>query len=364
MIYPVLLPNIRATYGMSLSMAGLLLTALWLAYALGQLPAGVLADRVGEGRIMMISSLVSVGMVLLIVSAQSVPILFVATVLFGLTTALYGVARFTSLSSLYPKHDGAAIGMTMGAGDMGNTLLPPIAAFVATAFAWQYSLGLAVPMFALTAVGLWIFVPAQTSDSTAIESVSLDTIRYVFSEIRQPAILVMATIQILIYCVWQALTGLYPTYLIEIKGFHPTTASVVFGFFFALGVVVKPLSGTAYDRFGAQKPLRGMLTVLVFALTALPFVEGFWSVVLVTIPLSGVLGYSAITLTFMTGGLADDVQNTGLGALRTTYMAVGALSPTLVGTLAEWGYFDEAFFLLAALTVIALVVSLRITAEY
>ncbi|WP_255291573.1 MFS transporter [Natrinema sp. CBA1119] len=364
MVYPVLLPHIRTTYGMDLSTAGLLLTALWLAYAIGQLPGGVLADRVGEGRIMMISSLVSVGMILLIVTAQSVFVLFVATILFGLTTALYGVARFTSLSHLYPKHDGAAIGMTMGAGDMGNTLLPPIAAFVATAFAWQYGLGMAVPMFALTAIGLWYFVPSKTSETTAVDSVSIETGRYILSEVMRPSMLVMATIQILVYCVWQALTGFYPTYLIEIKNFHPTTASAVFGFFFALGVVIKPLSGTAYDRFGAQKPLRAMLIALMAGLIALPLVDGFWGIVLVTIPLSGVLGYSAITLTFMTGGLPQDIQNTGLGTLRTTYMAVGALSPTFVGTLADWNYFDEAFFLLAGLTGIALVVSLRITADY
>lgn len=364
MVYPVLLPHIRTTYGMDLSTAGMLLTALWLAYAFGQLPAGVLADRLGEGRIMMLSSLISVGMVALVVTADSVLVLFLATILFGLTTALYGVARFTSLSHLYPENDGAAIGMTMGAGDMGNTLLPPIAAVVATAFAWQYGLGMAIPMFGLTAIGLWVLVPSRTSETSAVDSLSLDTVRYVFSAIRQPSLLIMATIQVLIYCVWQALTGFYPTYLIEMKGFQPTTASAIFGFFFALGIFVKPLSGTAYDRFGAQKPLRGMIIVLTIALITLPLVEGFWAIMLVTIPLSGVLGYSAITLTFMTSGLPEDVKNTGLGALRTTYMAIGALSPTVVGALADRNYFDEAFFLLAGLTFVALLVSTRVTADY
>ncbi|MFC7009811.1 MFS transporter [Halalkalicoccus salilacus] len=61
MVYPALLPRIRMTYGMTLTTAGALLTALWLAYAFGQLPAGMLADRVGEGRVMMVSTLVSAG---------------------------------------------------------------------------------------------------------------------------------------------------------------------------------------------------------------------------------------------------------------------------------------------------------------
>lgn len=362
MVYPALLPHIRVTYSMTLSTAGLLLTALWLAYAFGQLPAGVLADRIGEGRVMMVSSLVSVAAIAMVVLAESTLVLFVATVLFGLITALYGVARFTALSQLYPENDGTAIGLTMGAGDMGNASLPPIAGFITTLFAWQYGLGIAIPMFAVTALGLWVFVPDRTSNAAAVESISLETIRYVGRQVLDPSILVIATIQVLVYCVWQALTGFYPTYLIEMKGFRATTASGLFGFFFALGIVVKPLSGTLYDRLGARRPLYGLLSALALALIALPFAEGFWMLLAVTVPLSGALGYSTITLTYMTSGLAEDVQNTGLGVLRTSYMAIGALSPTMVGILADRGYFDEAFFLLAGFVLVALV-CVRIVTE-
>jgi len=45
MIYPVMLPSLRSAYGLNLTTAGLLLTVLFLAYAFGQFPGGVLADR-------------------------------------------------------------------------------------------------------------------------------------------------------------------------------------------------------------------------------------------------------------------------------------------------------------------------------
>ncbi|MFC7225469.1 MFS transporter [Halalkalicoccus sp. GCM10025322] len=359
MVYPALLPRIRMTYGMTLTTAGALLTALWLAYAFGQLPAGMLADRVGEGRVMMVSTLVSAGTITLVVTAQSTALLFVATALFGLTTALYGVARFTSLSNLYPENDGAAIGLTMGAGDMGNALLPPIAGFITAMLAWQFGFGMMIPMFLLAGIGIWIYVPMQMS-GPAREFLSVAKIRYVLSSIGQPDILVIATIQVLIYCVWQALTGFYPTYLIEVKGFEATTAGILFGFFFALGMVIKPLSGASYDRFDARAPLRVLLVALLVALVILPFTTELWMVIAVTVPLSGVLGYSAITLPYMTGGIPEDIQNTGLGTLRTSYMAIGALSPTLVGSLADHDYFDEAFFLMAGLVVVALAVSLKV----
>lgn len=45
MALPVLLPFIQADFGLSLSIAGLLVTLLWLGSAIGQLPGGILADQ-------------------------------------------------------------------------------------------------------------------------------------------------------------------------------------------------------------------------------------------------------------------------------------------------------------------------------
>lgn len=364
MVYPALLPHLRATYGMDLSTAGLLLTALWFAYAIGQLPGGLLADWIGEGRVLTISTLVSGGIIGLIVTASSIRVLFGATVLFGLTTALYGVARFSSISHLYPKHDGTAIGVTLGAGDLGSALLPPAAGFIATVSVWQYGLGLAIPMFAITAVSLWAFVPGKTSKTTAaVNSLSVNTVQYVVSKIVQPRILVMAVIQVLLYSVWQALTGFYPTYLIENKGVPSTTATALFGGFFALGIVIKPITGSLYDRFGPKRPLWIIVAILIISLIVLPLIDRFWALALLTIPLSCVLGYGTITLTYLTESLPLDMRNTGLGFLRTAYMGIGAMSPVLFGYLADEGYFDQGFFLLAGLATIALLISTKVSSN-
>jgi MFS family permease len=75
--------------------------------------------------------------------------LLVATVLFGLSTALFGVARFTVLSDLYTGRDGAAIGLTMAAGDLGNTILPPVAGLTASIYTWRYGFSFMIPFFFL-----------------------------------------------------------------------------------------------------------------------------------------------------------------------------------------------------------------------
>lgn len=359
--YPVLLPYIQTAYGISYTTAGILLSVLWGAYALGQLPGGILSDQIGEGNTLTLSTVIAAGMLVLVASANSILVLFVVTAAFGIGTALYGVARFTTLSQIYPDNEGTAIGVTMAAGDLGNAILPPAAGFIAGAFVWQYSIWLAVPSFLIVAIVLRLFVPARTSGATsAVDTLSLDTIRTVISEMSQPVILSVAIIQLLGYAVWQAFTGFYPTYLIEMKGLSSAAATGLFGIFFALGVGIKPLVGRAYDSYGIRRSFPIVMGTFAVAVGLLPFLDSFWSIVTLTIFLSSILGYATITLSYLTTAMPTSMQGTGLGVLRTTYMLIGAGSPILVGAAADFGFFDEAFLSLAIVSVIAVALCLRL----
>ncbi|WP_343161666.1 MFS transporter [Natrialba sp. INN-245] len=353
--YPVLLPFLQSDLGLGLTGAGVLLSVLWLAYALGQLPGGVLSDRIGEGNVLVASTLVSAVALGAVAAVDSGTLVFVATAAFGFGTALYGVARFTILSDVFPEHEGAAIGITLAAGEVGNAVLPLAAGAIATTLAWQYGFWLSVPAFGLTALLLWYAVPGRTSGETsAVDAISRDTLQYVASQLRRRPIVVVTAVQILTYSVWQAFTGFYPTYLIEVKELSAPVATGLFSAFFALGIVVQPLTGGVYDRIGARRSLPVVLGIVAVALAALPFLEGFWPLVAGTVLLSSILGYGTITLPYMTAAFPQDMKGTGLGVLRTFYMTIGAASPVLFGAFAERGFFDEGYLVLAVLAVVAI----------
>ncbi|GAA0513541.1 Sugar phosphate permease [Halorubrum aquaticum] len=370
LVYPAVIPHLRTAYGISLSTAGLLLTVLWLAYAVGQLPGGVLSDRFGERAVLVTSTLVSGAVLGLVVVAAGVELLFAATALFGLSTALYGVSRFTILSAVYPDNDGTAIGVTMAAGDLGNTVLPPVAGFLAVTFAWQFGFAFAIPGFLLAAVGLFVTLPrsndgsdpadpsASTDDAPSAAGTgtlqrAVETGRTVADALRTRPVILVTAIQTLAYCAWQAFTGFYPTYLIDVKGLAPTTATLLFGGFFAMGVAVKPVTGRAYDLYGARRTLPVVLTVATASLATLPFVASLPGLAVLTLGLSALLGYSTATLSYLTSALPSAVRGSGLGVLRTGYMAVGAGSPVVAGALADAGFFDEVFLLSSALALVA-----------
>ncbi|ELY38696.1 major facilitator superfamily MFS_1 [Halalkalicoccus jeotgali B3] len=357
--YPVLLPFLRGTYDLSLTAAGFLLSLLWMAYAVGQLPGGILADKFGERRILTISTIISSIAIAFVAAATSTWVLFVSTTLFGLGTALYGVSRFTALSEIYPNKDGSAIGVTMAAGEAGNVVMPAIAGVVAVV-AWQLSFGIAIPLFVLVGVSLWLFVPEQTADDdSAVDSVSLESARYVLAEISRPSILLVGLLQILGYSIWQAFTGFYPTYLIEVKGFSSSVAAGLFALFFAVGILVQPLSGNAYDRIGLNRILPLLMGLTALGMFFVSFVESFWAVVVITITLSSLLGQATVTLSYITSALPRDMRGTGLGAIRTVYMGLGAASPILFGAFADRGFFDEGFAVLSIVAATVCVLSLR-----
>lgn len=353
LVYPVLLPHLRAAYGLDLTTAGLLLTVLWLAYALGQLPAGVLADRIGEGRVLAISCFLAAGTLLFVVLADSALALFAGTVALALGLTLYGVARFVILADLFPDNVGTATGVTLAAGDAGNAVLPPLAGVLAVVVAWQAGFGILVPAFALAGLACWIVLPAATSDgASAVDTLSLSTVRDVLGALNRPAIVRGTALLLVGNAVWQAFTGFYPTYLVEMKGLSPTTAGAVFGGFFGMGILVKPLAGAAYDRVGIRRSLAVIGGLMAVSLSAIPFVSGPVPVVAVTAVASAVLGYGTIALTYVTTALPETARSTGLGVVRTSYTTVGAASPLIFGALADRGYFDEGFLLLAGLSVL------------
>ena len=139
-----------------------------------------------------------------------------------------------------------------------------------------------------------------------------------------------------------------------------SVASGLYALFFALGILVRPVVGNIYDRIGIRRLLFFLMGLATTGFVVLPLVDGLLSLSTVTILIAFMTGRGTVTMAYMTENLAPAVQNTGLGILRTFFFLSGAASPVIFGAIADLGYFDEAFLLLALLSGITLVVILRL----
>lgn len=358
MVYPVVLPNLRELFDLSLSTAGLLVTVLWLGSAVGQLPSGVLTDRYTERRMMVTSTLTVAAALSLVVIAPTALLLYGATALVGIGMSLYPIARITILTETYPDRLGSALGVTMATGDLGQTLFPPLAGVLTAVLAWQFGFGVLIPSLLVVALALWVALPDTSTNDTDGTELSVERLRYVVSELWSPALVFMTVVLFLFIFIWQTFSAFYPTYLAEEKGLSETVASALFGLFFGFGVVVKPLAGSAYDRIGMRRSLVIVLVGPVIGLVLLPFADGVWALVGITALVSTMLGTGAITQSYLSELFADDMRGTGLGAVRTTAATLGASGPVLFGVVADRGYFDEGYLALAGIMVVIVLLTL------
>lgn len=348
-VFPAVVPFVRAEFGVGLATTGLLLTCLWGAYAAGHVPGGLLGDRLGEGRTLLASTLLATGAVVAVAAAPAVWLLFAATMAFGLATALYGPTRFTVLTDLYPDNSGSAVGATMAAGNVGNTLLPVVATVLAGAVSWRLGIVVFAPLFAAVAVGLWLVVPRRTSaPGGQALSLSWATVRDLRRALETGSIPVVVGVQVALSFLIQGFASFYPIYLVTVKALSPGTAATLFGGFFALGAVVQPVSGRLADRLGLRRTLLGFLAGALVAVWTLPFVSGLVALALVTALFASWNGTIVGTQTYIAETLPERVQGTGFGLLKAGWMLLGATAPLLVGLIADAGLFDEAFLLLGA----------------
>ncbi|RQG91733.1 MFS transporter [Natrarchaeobius halalkaliphilus] len=359
MIYPIVLPYLQGTYGLSLSVAGLLVTVLWLFGSIGQLPGGMLADRYNERTLMAASTIVVAVALGFVVTASTPVVLFLATALWGLGHSLYPIARITFLSNLYSERLGSALGVTMATGDIGQTVLPPIAAVLAVAIAWQVGLGFVAPLLLLVGITMYFTVPVRTSTESERDPQSMRETLAIFGELRNPEMGFMTVILFLYIFIWQSFTAFYPTYLTNVKELSPAIASVLFGFFFAVGVVVKPVAGGAYDRIGMRGSLISILLPPVLGFSLLPFVDNVWLLVGLTACISTMLGSGAVTQSYLADSFSEEMKGTGLGVVRTTTATLGAGGPLLFGVIADYGYFDEGYIVLAVIMAVVILLTVR-----
>jgi len=360
-IYPSVLPFLRDAFAMDLTMAGFLLSTLWVAYAMGQFPGGVLGDRIGEGNILVFSTLISTIAILLVTLSMNLVMVFVATAIFGFATGLYAPHRFTIFTDIYSRRSGTAVGVTMAAGSVGNTVLPAVAAVIAGYLTWRLGFGILVPVFIAVCVAIYLVVPKRTSTSSAdTDTFSMHTLRRVASSVLNRGIPVVVSVHILVAFVSNGFLGFYPTYLIEVKGFSPQMAAVIFGSYFAIGVAVQPVIGMVRDRFGSRWSLAFVTSMLFVGLIALQFGESIIYILLVTALISQRNGVGVVTNTYIADSLDDDIKGSGLGLLRTSWLFAGAMSPILVGFLGDLGQLNVAFTMLAGVAGIAALLTVLI----
>jgi DHA1 family inner membrane transport protein len=340
---PLLLPLIRPDLGISFTDAGLLTAAATLSYALGQVPAGLLADRFGPRRPFFVGllgwSALSLAFGLIHVFWLALTCLFVA----GAFRALMFAPGLSLIASWFPSQRRAtAISLYMVGGFGGNIALALAGPLLADHYGWRVALMvLAVPGI----VGAFAFrsVAADAPRRRSAPQLAWSDLARLA---RSAVMWICCGLQFARFTVVIAFIVWLPSLLVADRGFSVQSAGLVVAMGAALTAASNLVGGYVSDRLRNPPLVIGVtFAVLACASWLLATVE--------SVPLLlAVIGVGAIFLQFYFGaiflvpvevlgprlaGTATGVGNlfANIGGFLTAY-AFGAIKDH-AGSFA-WGY--------------------------
>jgi len=259
----LLLPLIREDLGMSFSQAGLLSAVSTFTYALGQIPAGLLADRFGPKRLFFLGILGSTLLAFNFGTLQTYPGAVANQIASGAFRALIFAPGLTLVASWFPPDRKAtAMGVYVIGGVSGNILLSLVGPLLAGRFGWRPTfMGFALlgVCIAFVFLALGREKPAAGRHPVGMLD-ALELFRY-------PIMWVCAGIQFIRFAVTTSFNFWLPSMLVSDRELSLESAGLITAMGALLTAAANPLGGYVSDRL-RNPPLVIGASLAVLALTS------------------------------------------------------------------------------------------------
>ncbi|MEF8816777.1 MAG: MFS transporter [Salinibacter sp.] len=337
-ISPVV-PSISDAFAVPNGAIGLALTGMWLGYALSQFPSGLLADRYGERRIILVAVGGTAVASALLAFAASYAMFLVGTAVLGTVAGLhYSVA--TSLLTRTTDQIGTAIGIHTAGAPVAGVLAPMAAGAVGAWMGWRWAVALGTA-FALPVVGLVVYVVRARPPVRPDESVwGRFKVGPLAELLRRPPIARTVVLSAVGMFVWQATASFLPTFFVAHHGYSEATAGALFSAYFLVQGVTQPGLGALSDRIGRDSAASLAIGVGIVGYGLLVVGTGL-SVAVVSVVCAGLsMGWGAALMPKFMDHLDEHERSAGFGLVRTVYMVLGASGSVVTGFVADafgWG---------------------------
>lgn len=348
----LLLPLIREDLRLTFAQAGMLSAAATVSYALGQLPAGYMADRFGPKRLFCLGLLGWSSLAVILGLTHVFWIAVVNQFFAGLFRALLFAPGITLLASWFPADRRATAMSLFPAGTVIGTMIVALAAPVGVELVgWRLTFICFALLGVLAAIVFAKYARQRPRSSTA-EHVGLREAARVF---RHPVMWICSGLQFIRFTVGTAFIIWLPTLLHSDRGFSLRTTGIVVAIAAAFSAPANWLGGYVSDRLrnppliiGASLAVLACTCVLIVSVQSVPV-------------LLAVVALNAVFVQFYFGplflvpvevlGHRMAGSATGFGNL---FANIGAcLAAFGLGVVKDTaGTFTAGFFALAALCVI------------
>jgi MFS family permease len=341
---------IRRDFGLDYTRSGWVISAFTIAYGIGQLPAGLLADRIGR-QIMITIGISGVAVAGLLVGlSQTYIMMIVFLVLMGVMGGGYHPAAPPLISaSVEPKNRGRALGFHVIGGSASYFLAPLIGAAIATTWGWRGSfISLAVPTILFSIVFYVLMRQLIVAKKAEIRKASTHKEALVMPG-RLRRLVAFMTLSTSTGAIIFSSVAFIPLYVVDHLGVKEETAAAFVALIYSAGLWAGPLGGYLSDRFGR---IRVMLVVcFVSAPTTLllilaPYGLAFGATLLIV----GMIIYvrMPVSESYIVGQTSEQNRSTVLGIYYFTVMEGGGVLTPVMGYLIDRLGFYPSFTIAGA----------------
>jgi MFS family permease len=357
--YGALIPSLRTEFGVGSGQIGLMSTLLYVGIGATYLVGGVLADRVGSRRVLLVAlALIGGGGVLMTLLHELWwMLLWRSAIGMGSGAAIVASGRYASqLGDLAPLGQGLFGGAMQAGAAAGLFLTPPLATLLGTWGVFQFW-----GTIALVAWALWITLESNPSRRAQAPRMprAVQT-AFALPQLRRVGLATLGTLG-----VGQAAAPWLAVYCAHSLGLPMGAAATLGGASLFIGTASRPLGGflasrgvDAYVlmRVGAAVTTAGLLALaLPWAGLTLSLLGLCLLAVGTTLPYAAALSEGA-----RLGKEVGVGAGTGQGVVATWSAPASAFGPPLIGALYGLeGSFGLAFAAMAAITVTAVFAARR-----
>jgi ACS family hexuronate transporter-like MFS transporter len=366
----IALPFIGEEFDLSKTEQGWLVTTFALAYLVFQVPGGMLADRFGAKRLLLVSLLLWSVFTALTGAMWGFVALVVVRALFGVAQALFPGASFKALAErTTPDRRATGAGWMLASNSLGAGLAPLVVAPVLLAFGWRDTFWIVAAAGALVGIMLWAMLPrplpARLSDpgeSATEEADRPGSAPGIGTVLRAPAVWKFAALFCSANMLVYGLITWVPSYLLEERGIPLLNAGLAAAVPSLVMTVTTFVGGWLFDRYFYYRARVLVIPVLLVAAVMLVLMLRAGSALEFTIYQTLAMGVAGLSTMSVLGmpvrALPRAVVGSGMGVVNVGGQVAGVVAPVLMGFLVDRFSYTVAFGFLIATTLLSAAIAI------
>jgi MFS family permease len=305
-------------------------------------PVGLLADRLGKKRLLLVAAfvfLLAPPLYLLVANPWwLIPIRF----FHGIATAILGPVSAAIILGEYKENKGRMLGIYSSATLVGRSLAPIlggglISLFAALSGGWNFRLVyvaaflLALPVFVLS-----FLMPDDRSPESGVKKVTLrDFGSSLVAFATNGRLLGTALVEMATYFTYGAFETYLPLYL-QGKGLPPYQIGLIFSLQVLAIALTKPFFGTLSDRIDRRVQILVGILVLGGSFALIPVVSGIVAATAIGIVFGVGLSFSTVaTSTYVSDVTAQESLGASMGALSSIMDIGQSAGPFVIGAVIQ-----------------------------